>query len=69
MCFKMSPKQAKKELSKIMNQKTVSISRLKKVLEVLDYELLEKQYINASFRIITQKNRLRQLESEYNENQ
>lgn len=47
----MKPKQAKFELKEIMQQKTVSISRLKKVLEVLNYERLEKQYIQQGFKI------------------
>lgn len=47
----MTPKQGKAELKQIMQQKTVSISRLKKVLDVLDYERLEKQYIQQGFKI------------------
>ena len=44
----MRPSQAKQELEKIMNQKTVRISRLQKVLSVLDYRELEQKYINLS---------------------
>lgn len=62
----MTPKQAKAELEEIMSQKTVRISRLEKVLEVLDYEQLEKQYIQQGFKVkrlrikvdkLTKKNR------------
>ncbi len=59
----MSPKQAKAELAKIMQQKTVSITRLRKVLTVLDYEQLEKQYIQAGYRIGRQQKRLRELQT------
>lgn len=58
----MTPKQAKAELKQIMTQKTVSISRLEKILDVLDYEKLEKQYIEQAFAIKRHKQTIRQLE-------
>ena len=59
----MTPRKAKQELKEILNQKTVRISRLKKVLSVLDYEQLERQYIQASQKINRQNKRLNYLES------
>lgn len=58
----MKPKQAKEELKKIMQQKTVSIPRLKRVLTVLDYELLEQRYINLGKNIKVLKNEITHLE-------
>ncbi len=58
----MNHKQAKAELKQIMSQKTVSISRLEKVLSVLDYENLGQKYADASKKIKRQKDRLRYLE-------
>jgi len=59
----MTKKQAKQELKEILNQKTVRISRLKKVLSILDYDQLERQYIQASQRIKRQNKRLNHLEN------
>jgi len=58
----MRPKQAKAELKEIMSQQTVRISRLKKILKVLDYERLEKQYIQQGFKNKRLKEWIRHLE-------
>jgi len=58
----MKTNEAKHELKRIMKQKTVSISRLSRVLGVLDYADLEKRYIQQGQKIKRQKDRLRYLE-------
>ena len=58
----MSRKQAKAELKQILTQKTVSISRLKRVLEVIDYEQLERSFIETSRSVKRQREVLRKKE-------
>src|SRR5690625_895178 len=58
----MTKKQAKALLAQILTQKTVSIPKLKWVLDVLDYNKLEQDYIRQGIklkkykRIITDQN-------------
>ena len=58
----MSRKQAKAELKQILTQKTVSISRLKRVLEVIDYEQLERSFIETARSVKRQREVLRNKE-------
>lgn len=51
----MNVKQAKAERDKILTQKTVSVPRLKRVLDVLDYDKLQSQYINQGREIKAQR--------------
>src|SRR5699024_12776527 len=57
----MNKQQAKAELKKIRKQKTVSVKRLNKILNVLDYEALEKGYINQAGKLKSMKNKDREI--------
>jgi len=58
----MSRKQAKAELKQILTQKTVSISRLKRVLETIDFEQLERSFIETARSVKRQREVLRKKE-------
>lgn len=51
----MNVKQAKAERDKILKQKTVSVSRLKRVLDVLDYDKLHTENMQKDKKILRQR--------------
>jgi len=57
----MNKQQAKAELKKIRKQKTVSVKKLNRILNVLDYEALEKGYINQAGKLKSMKNKDREI--------
>ena len=63
----MQKKQAKQQLKAIVeNQKTVRISRLRPLLEVLDYETLEKRYIEQGQKIKRQREEIKNKQEKIN---
>lgn len=53
----MNKQQAKAELKKIQKQKTVTLKKINKILNVLDYEALEKGYINQAGKLKSMKHK------------
>lgn len=63
----MQKKQAKQQLKDILeNQKTVRISRLRSLLELLDYETLEKRYIEQGQKIKRQREEIKNKQEKIN---
>lgn len=63
----MQKKQAKQQLKAIVeNQKTVRISRLRPLLEVLDYATLEKRYIEQGQKIKRQREEIKNKQEKIN---
>lgn len=63
----MQKKQAKQQLKDILeNQKTIRISRLRSLLELLDYETLEKRYIEQGQKIKRQREEIKNKQEKIN---
>lgn len=59
----MNRKQARKELQDILSQKTVRVSRLKKVIDTIGIEQLVRQNVEQANKIQRQTERLRKYET------
>lgn len=63
----MQKKQAKQQLKDILeNQKTIRINRLRSLLELLDYETLEKRYIEQGQKIKRQREEIKNKQEKIN---